>query len=581
MHAKAATARPVLVLDADQGSALAIVRSLGRRGIAAACAAAQTEPIAAYSRYASESLRYPDPLTEEAAFIEWLAQRQRRHPDELVFPVTERTVVPLMRHRDKLDERRLALAPSLALEQVLDKSRTVALAEQLGVAVPRSMTLRSTDMQDTVHGLEAPWGYPVVVKPARSVGQSQQHGVHLTVSYATDARSLRNQVQHLLRYGDVILQEFFAGDGVGVELIADHGQIRHAFQHRRLHEVPLTGGGSSLRCSEPVAAPLLEASRKLVAALGWHGVAMVEFKFRPQTGDYRLMEINGRFWGSLPLAVAAGADFPVMLHELMTTGAVADRPPARSGVLCRQLARDVDWLEHVVRKAAPAGLAVLPSWGQVLRDSALVFSPRHHFDIQSLGDWRPGWVDLQRLVRKQVGRMRDLRAARRRLQAEVDAAQRAQSQLAPKAAQVLFLCYGNINRSALAHAHAQQCLSDSGRHFSSAGFHAADGRPADPLMVDTAARHGIRLEDWRSRRLTSAQVAASDLILAMETTHLDRLLLEHPSARGKAFLLGALRSASSAEIADPYGAEPDTYLRVCQQVRSAVDSWFGPKPTTP
>lgn len=578
MHtpAPAASAPPVLVLDADQGSALAIVRSLGRRGIPVACAASVAEPIAGFSRHARECLRYPNPLTEERAFIDWIAQRQRQHGAELVFPVTERSLVPLMRHRQQLDDRRLALAPTAALEQVLDKSRTVALAERLGVAVPRSQTLRADDPHLVLDTLEAPWGYPVVVKPARSVGQSQQQGVHLSVSYATNARELRQQVQHLLRYGEVILQEFFAGDGVGVELIADRGTVRHAFQHRRLHEVPLTGGGSSLRCSEPVAAPLLQASRQLISALGWHGVAMVEFKYRPQTGDYRLMEINGRFWGSLPLAVAAGADFPAMLHELMATGAVADRPPARDGVVCRQLARDVDWLEHVARRAAPPGLAVLPGWGQVLRDSALVFSPRHHFDIQSLSDFKPGWVDLSRLVQRQWRRVQELRATRRRLHTERAAAQQARAQRLPQARQVLFLCYGNINRSALAHAHAQQHHDAAQWRFSSAGFHAQEGRPADPVMVDAAAAAGVRLQPWSSRRVTAAMVDEADLILAMEAAHLDRLYAEHPRAKGKAFLLGALQPAGSPEIPDPYGATPDTYQRVCRQVRSAVDSWLGP-----
>lgn len=569
---------PVLVLDADQGSALAVVRSLGRLGVHVACAASVEQPIAGFSRHAAERTLYPDPLTREGEFIDWIVARQRSHPQEQIIPVTERCVVPLMRHRARLDDARLAIAPTAALEQVLDKSRTVALARRLDVAVPSSQTLQGPLSAQELQALESPWGYPVVVKPARSVGQSAEQGVHLSVSYARDARELRNQVQHLLRYGDVILQEFFAGEGVGIELIADHGVIRHAFQHRRLHEVPLTGGGSSLRCSEPVAEVLLDASRKLIAALQWHGVAMVEFKYRPGSGEYRLMEINGRFWGSLPLAVAAGADFPAMLYELMTTGAVAERPPARHDVVCRQLARDVDWLEHVLRKAAPPGLAVLPSGSQVARDTLLMLSPRHHFDIQSLRDPRPGWVDLRRLARRQWQRVVELWSQRRRLRAERSAAQQARTSRLPAARQVLFLCYGNINRSALAHAHAQQHHRSEQMSFHSAGFHAAEGRPADPLMVEAAAGVGVQLQPWSSRRVTPVMVAQSDLILAMETAHLDRLLAEFPAARGKAYLLGALDPAAAPEIPDPFGGPPEIYATVCRKVRDSVDAWLGPVP---
>lgn len=578
---------PVLVLDADQASALAIVRSLARQGLTVRVAASGDGAIAARSRHVTEALRYPDPLREAAAFVDWVAERQRSQPQELVIPVTERTVVPLMRAHARLpDAARLAIAPPAALEQVLDKSRTVALARELDVPVPHSWPVEALDALDAFLAMmDGPqgWGWPVVVKPTRSVGQGGGQAVQLSVSYAHDATGLRQQVQHALRYGQVMLQEYFRGDGVGIELIARHGEIRHAFQHRRLHEVPLTGGGSSLRVSDPIVPALLEASRRLVRALGWHGVAMVEFKHEPRSGAFRLMEINGRFWGSLPLAIAAGADFPAMLHELMTTGEVRERPPARTGVLCRHLARDLDWVEHVLRKAAPPQLVRLPSHGQVLRDSLSVLSPRHHFDVQSWRDPWPGLVDAGRLVRHQWRRVSEQLQQRRALRrAWQDARARQRSVAAAGAPQrVLFLCYGNINRSALAQAHADARGLAAGWRTDSAGFHTPAGRPADPVMVETAAAAGVDLGAWRSHTLSREQVERADLILAMELTHLDRLAREHPQARGKAFLLGAplADEAGRAEIPDPYGQPRATYQRVCDQVRHAVDAWLGLRPT--
>lgn len=566
---------PVLVLDADQASALAIVRSLGRQGVAVQVASSQAAPLAGYSRHARRRLRYPDPLLAEHAFVDWLAQHLAQSPAALVIPVTERTLGPLMRQRHRFDDRRIAMAPSDALEQVLDKERTVQLARQLGVPVPRSVTVESLDDLDAA---VSAIGYPVVVKPSRSVGQNAHQRVQLSVGYAQDAAQLRALVQHALRHGGVILQEYFRGDGVGVELIADHGEVRHAFQHRRLHEVPLTGGGSSLRVSETVVPALRAASEQLMRALGWHGVAMVEFKYAAATADFRLMEINGRFWGSLPLAVAAGADFPAMLHELMTRGQVSDRPPARPGVLCRNAARDLLWLEHVLRKAAPSGLVVLPSLRQVLADSLLVFSTRHHFDVQTWRDPLPGLVDAGRIARQQWQRIGQALQQRQRLaRAWRDARPAAPGPRRVSSAQhLLFLCYGNINRSALAHAYAQS------RHtghcsFQSAGFHAVDQRPADPMMVEEAASCGVDLAPWRSRTLDAQMVQRADAILVMEMAHLERLLQEHPQARGKAFLLGAATAASMhhAEVADPYGKPRAEYARVCRQVLAAVDAWLG------
>jgi protein-tyrosine-phosphatase len=246
-------------------------------------------------------------------------------------------------------------------------------------------------------------------------------------------------------------------------------------------------------------------------------------------------------------------------------------------VVCRQLARDIDWLEHVLRRAAPAQLVRLPSWRQVLGDSLLVLSPRHHFDVQSLSDPWPGLVDLWRIVRRQVQRVAAVLRRRRRLRAECRAARPGGPgrSMLTRAGKVLFLCYGNINRSALAQAHAE--ARHGGRFvYLSAGFHAQEGRSADPSMVDAAARHGIDLRSWRSRTLTAQMVEQADVILVMELAHIDRLLKQHPAARHKTFLLGASGIANHGiEIPDPYGQAAAVYAQVCQQVVDCVDGWVG------
>jgi predicted ATP-grasp superfamily ATP-dependent carboligase len=78
--------------------------------------------------------------------------------------------------------------------------------------------------------------------------------------------------------------------------------------HRRVRELPASGGRST--CAESVNDPeLARAGRRLLDHLNWHGVAMAEFRRDDRDGSFRLMEINPKFWGSLELALAAGADF--------------------------------------------------------------------------------------------------------------------------------------------------------------------------------------------------------------------------------------------------------------------------------
>jgi protein-tyrosine-phosphatase len=561
-------------LDGDQPSALAIVRSLGRQGVTVHVASSVERPLAASSRYAGKPVRYPDPLRDGAAFVAWIQARQQQHPHELIFPVTERTVVPLMLYRAQLDEQRLAIAPTAALEQVLAKDKTMAVAESLQIPIPKSIHVSNlAEASDAAQVL----GYPLVIKPARSVGQDASGHVQLAVSYAQTPAELKERVTHTLQFGQVVLQEYFAGEGVGVEVIANQGEVQYAFQHRRLHEVPLTGGGSSLRVSEAVAPDLLEASRKLLRAIGWHGVAMVEFKHNPATGAFRLIEINGRFWGSLPLAVAAGADFPFMLYELMTTGRVGPHPAAEVGILGRLLTRDLLWLEHVMRQSGAGGVTQIPTRADALRDSFKTFSRLHRFDVQSWSDPWPGLVDLGRIGRQYWDRLAGVVVHRWRLFRAWRGSKGALQNLSRTTAaeRVLFVCYGNINRSAVAHVHARAHYGDRWQ-IRSAGFHAQGQRAADPNMVKAASAHGIDLSEWRSHCLSAADVEQADVILAMELAHIERLAALHPGARSKCHLLAApiASSAPEAEIADPYGKAPQAYDRACTRVIQSVDRWL-------
>ena len=554
----------VLVLDADLVPALAIARSLHRYGLTVDVASATDYPITGYSSATHTSFRYPDPLTDEQNFVAWLAGRVGDGRYALVIPVTERTVVPIASHRARFGATQIAIASDTALAAVLDKARTLDLAHTLGIPAPRTAAIEHIDQLDA-HAAE--FEFPVVIKPTRSFGARDNQRTQLSVDYAFNTNELRAKATHALRYGSVLLQEYVGGQGVGIELIADHGKIVYAFQHLRLHEVPLSGGGSSLRKSVAVDPALLAASAKLMTALAWHGVAMVEFKCDPASGTFSLMEINGRFWGSLPLAIAAGADFPAMLYELMVDGVVRPRPPARNGVYGRSLSRDLYWTELVLRREGPASLVNFPSRKQILKDALLFFSHRHHLDVQAWRDPRPGIMDIREIVSAQIKRVSRLIADRRlvrRLQKSWGNGE--VSNRLREARQILFLCYGNINRSAL----AERCFKvrHSGMAIAciSAGFHETAGRPADPAMIEVAGELGINLRDWHSHSLNKDMIDHSDIIFVMEQQHYQRIANNYPAALHRTFLLDPC-----GDIDDPYGKSPETYADCAQKVSICVE----------
>ena len=562
----------LLILDAEFPATLTILRSLSRQGIHCDIASAIEQPLCLSSRYGRRCIQYPDPLTDAHAFTHFIHQLLHTEHYDLIIPVTERSLIPLS-ESPLFDDCRehLAIADHNSLAQVLDKAKTLNVARSCHISVPFSHAISSFYDLDKVLGEIT---YPVVLKPGQSIPNAEQRQ-QLSVSYADNETELIQLSKQLLPLCQLLIQEYVQGIGTGIELLAEHGKIVYAFQHQRLHELPLTGGGSCLRKSIPVAPELLLASEKLIAALNWHGVAMVEFKWQPETGKYWLMEINGRFWGSLPLAVSAGADFPKMLFDLWVLNKKPVNNEYKKDIYCRKLSADLYWLEQVLRRTDTSGLVQYPDKQEILKDWLMMFHPtRHFFDIQCWYDPMPGIIDVLNIVKTYSSRIYDIlshkiavsyhgsRLVRHRLRTKLKSAR-----------SVLFLCYGNINRSALAQAIAEQSFPHCKVTFYSAGFHSPDQRPADPNMVKVAAADNIDLSNWKSRTLTADLIEKSDVILAMEIKHLERLKQDFPESTHKSFLLGSLSkdtSNESVEISDPYNQPLPFYQHIFNRVKEAV-----------
>jgi predicted ATP-grasp superfamily ATP-dependent carboligase len=156
-------------------------------------------------------------------------------------------------------------------------------------------------------------GYPIVIKPARSVAGTHGERVKLAVGYATSEGELRTLLRSLPEAAfPVLLQERIVGPGVGLFLLRWEGRTIASMAHRRIREKPPSGGVSVMRATIPAPPELVRRSEQLLDHFNWSGVAMVEYKLGRANVPY-LMEVNGRLWGSLQLAIDAGVDFPRLL----------------------------------------------------------------------------------------------------------------------------------------------------------------------------------------------------------------------------------------------------------------------------
>ncbi len=334
----------VLVTDGEERAALAVVRSLGRAGHELLVCSPRRRSLAGASRFAARVAPVPDPLRLPDAFAEAVAGLCRDQGMDVLLPISEASLMALLPHRAELGSA-LPFPELGTFERVRDKEAVLATARSLGIGVPAQRIAPASGQAPS----PAELAFPVVLKPARSVIQNGAGRTKSSVVHAADAAAYERALERMPAGAyPLLVQQRIEGPGAGVFVLVWEGELLAAFGHRRLREKPPTGGVSVYRESVALDGGLLELSLSLLRRLGWEGVAMVEYKLDQLSRTPYLMEINGRFWGSLQLAIDAGVDFPALL-----VAAALGRKPRpvseyRSGVRTRWWWGDVD---HLIARA--------------------------------------------------------------------------------------------------------------------------------------------------------------------------------------------------------------------------------------
>jgi predicted ATP-grasp superfamily ATP-dependent carboligase len=355
----------ILVLDGETTQALATVRSLGRAGHTLFVASLLPRSLATWSRFCVESVRIERlDVAGFATLRRWAEARGVR----VVLPLTERACVLLNHEAAAWRDAGIVIGcgPDSMLRAAFDKAETLVRAAACGIAVPATRLPKSLEgFREAARELRPPW----VIKPRTS--NAWQRGRFLPdrgVAYVDRLEDLDDVVLSR-RQGDdwPIIQEFVRGIGKGVFALGDRGEVALWFAHERLRDVRPSGSGSSLRRSVALDPRLRVAAAALLRELKWHGPAMLEFRDDGVHPPW-LIEMNGRFWGSLQLAIAAGADFPRQWVRMLLGKSPEYTTPHREGVIMRWDWGDVKRLVHLLKGPPPGYPDPYPGVASGLRE---------------------------------------------------------------------------------------------------------------------------------------------------------------------------------------------------------------------
>jgi len=347
----------ILITDGGERAALATARSLVAAGYRVYVAARRRSSLAGVSRGVRSWRVRSDALDRPAHYAAEVAAVARAQGVDVLLPVTDPSVEALLEHRNALPEHVLLPFPDLdTYRRASDKAHTLELAGAAGLAVPDTLLFATPA---DCGNLPAASFFPAVLKPHRSVIPAEVMGDvrkrKVGVTYVDDPASCRAGLAALPAGAfPVLLQRRVRGPGEGLFLLRWNGRVLAAFAHRRLREKPPAGGVSVYR--ESIAAPpeLVAAGTRLLELLDWRGVAMVECKRDLATNRYVFMEVNGRLWGSLQLAIDAGVDFPALLVACASGREVAPVWDYQVGVRSRWFWGDVDHLYLRLTRSARA-----------------------------------------------------------------------------------------------------------------------------------------------------------------------------------------------------------------------------------
>ncbi len=390
----------VLVDEAEHNIGIGVIRSLGRAGYRVTACSSDPHALGFSSRFATRAEVCPSPFQRQE-FLRWL--------DGTIEAQSIDTIIATEGLLTAIQPRYSSYAHLLpygvdhnVLYSAISKYRLVggfldpAAPAELQQHIPPSLLVdstRSAPTDEQLRGLRLPLYVKTDFLSSPVGAHSRVHRLHDYAAVSDLLATLRTSYDHFLVQGHV------EGVGVGVFFVVRNGRVLARFMHRRLHEVPHTGGVSSYRRSWWHDAIHADACAR-IHHLRWEGPVMLEYRWDPRTDAFHLIELNCRFWGSLHLALHAGVDFPRILVDSMHGHVDPVEPEFATDLRCRDTFPTE--ARHVGSLLRDDSIAIASKAWSVLRFIGLTLNSRVRADLLYPGDRGLYWRAAARYLRSML-----------------------------------------------------------------------------------------------------------------------------------------------------------------------------------
>ena len=388
-------------MGADSPIGLTVIRELGGKGVPVYGLAWSERGLGLYSRFLSRGF-----IREKADnLIMQINQLGKESGAKFIMAVSEDDILFLQEHSNDLKGIKPLVPDVSSFTNVLNKNKTYEIAQSLDIRVPKTWQLEHfSDIDKIADQLNYPlvlkWANPFVVRDElSSIGFKLEK-----LRYIYSLHELKGYFERL----DIIkkfpmIQEFASGCGLGQMFFMHEGEVVLRFQHKRLAEWPPEGGVSAVCESLAVTenSELQLKSIQLLKALNWSGPAMVEYRYDTETEEAVLMEINGRLWGSLPLAYSAGAHFAWASYACNVLGQTPLNVSYKSGITSRFFVPEIKRLFVILFKQNSIQNRQLKfeKVNESISFIAGYFKPKHYWYVFSIDDPKPFFKDMQYIIK--------------------------------------------------------------------------------------------------------------------------------------------------------------------------------------